>query len=678
MTLHRMTLTRRRLFAAVFATSALGACQQIASIGGASSPEPAAAAPRVDSTSPVTAAIEPGFAVRGIRPVAAEPTQTPERALRPTVVTADPEASMRQALAASEAHFDAGRYREALAILDAGPVPDYAADLVALRRAELSLNLGDESRASAEISSPAVASATNRIIASRGAEVAERVGKPGLAGELWARAAQQPTWFGERARAFRQAGRCFIKAGAIDRVADMAAALVDMGGRSAEAVAIFRPAADYGPHHAGLVALLGADFEAAAASFREYLRLYPGGTYAAAAARRLNALGKGAEPDAGWSAVRDTDTAEAYRAWWTAHPNHARAADARFFEGVAHFREDRYVSAVEVWATAAGANAPAESRARALYWIGKAQMRLGDVDGGRRRWQAAAAIKPSNYYVARARDRLAGFDGWPDGPSQLPSTMPTSAEAAEADDWISQWATDVPSAADDLVVRRARLFAAVGLSRTAGAELDGPIESSTNARFLAEAGRAAVENGLWMSSARAGLRLGRISPEGTPLDAPRAIRRLAFPMAYREAVVAESARAQIGPLLLLSLIRQESFYDRFAVSSADARGLTQMMPATGAEIARSLGRTGFQADELYEAATAVAYGARYVAAQLKAFDGDVFHAIAAYNAGGGPVRRWRASAGDPDIFVETIPYNETRAYVRSVYEYHAIYRALIA
>ena len=67
-----------------------------------------------------------------------------------------------------------------------------------------------------------------------------------------------------------------------------------------------------------------------------------------------------------------------------------------------------------------------------------------------------------------------------------------------------------------------------------------------------------------------------------------------------------------------------------------------------------------------------------MADQLKYFGGDVFRAVAAYNAGGGAAARWAPGSSDPDLFVESIAYAETREYVKSIYQYHAAYRSLSA
>jgi soluble lytic murein transglycosylase len=277
----------------------------------------------------------------------------------------------------------------------------------------------------------------------------------------------------------------------------------------------------------------------------------------------------------------------------------------------------------------------------------------------------------------RAADRLNGAVGWPEGGTALPAADPTAAEEAQLQRWLSEWAPATgPSDAESASLRRAGLFASVGLERTAGGELDALVEASSNPRTILAAGKTALAQRLWHSAARAGVKLGRLGPAGTGAESPRAVRRLAYPPAYSELVAGEAARRGIGPLLLLSLMRQESLFDRFARSMADARGLTQVMPSTGAGIALARGQASFSADDLYDPSLSVTFGASYVADQIKYADGNVFRAVAAYNAGGGAAARWAPGSSDPDVFVEAIAYAETREYVKSIYQYHATYRTL--
>jgi len=133
--------------------------------------------------------------------------------------------------------------------------------------------------------------------------------------------------------------------------------------------------------------------------------------------------------------------------------------------------------------------------------------------------------------------------------------------------------------------------------------------------------------------------------------------------------------------LLLAMTRQESAFERGAVSSAGARGLMQLMPATAKLIAKSQ-RIPFSADRLLtDGRYNLTIGRAYLDDLLDRFAGSYILSIAAYNAGPGRVRQWMDSFGDPrtksiDVvdWIEAIPFNETRNYVQRVLENLQVYR----
>jgi soluble lytic murein transglycosylase len=129
------------------------------------------------------------------------------------------------------------------------------------------------------------------------------------------------------------------------------------------------------------------------------------------------------------------------------------------------------------------------------------------------------------------------------------------------------------------------------------------------------------------------------------------------------------------PLLLLALIRQESFFRPDAESVASALGLTQVIPATAEEIAGQLKEEDFTFGNLVRPKVSLRFGAHYLGAQLELFEGDVPAALAAYNGGPGNSLRWREAApADADLFLEVINLSETRSYVELVLEHYAHYR----
>jgi soluble lytic murein transglycosylase len=159
---------------------------------------------------------------------------------------------------------------------------------------------------------------------------------------------------------------------------------------------------------------------------------------------------------------------------------------------------------------------------------------------------------------------------------------------------------------------------------------------------------------------------------------PRPLQRLIYPLPYADTIAAQAKQRGVDPLLFAGLIRQESTFNPTARSSANALGLAQVVPTTGQGIANALGRGSFKSDDLYRPNVAIEFGVYYLGRQLSQYDGRVFPALAAYNAGGGTVNGWLAQFGadDPDLFAEQIPYAETSHYVQVVYENYLNYRRL--
>ena len=113
-------------------------------------------------------------------------------------------------------------------------------------------------------------------------------------------------------------------------------------------------------------------------------------------------------------------------------------------------------------------------------------------------------------------------------------------------------------------------------------------------------------------------------------------------------------------------------------SAASASGLMQIMPTTGDDIHQDLGwPENYSSEDLNRPLVSITFGADYLVKQLNLFDGDLYMALAAYNGGPGNALAWRELAqGDPDLFLEIINYEETRKYIRSIYEVFNIYRWL--
>lgn len=162
---------------------------------------------------------------------------------------------------------------------------------------------------------------------------------------------------------------------------------------------------------------------------------------------------------------------------------------------------------------------------------------------------------------------------------------------------------------------------------------------------------------------------------------PKRFWEILFPRAYWDAFQAEGQRRGIDPYLLVSITRQESGFEPSTVSNAGAVGLMQIMPEEASRIAAAGELGEVRREDLFDPHKNIAVGAAEYSQKLKAMNGNHVLAIASYNAGEKAVGTWLEDTpiDDLDLFVETIPYAETRLYVKTVtrnrHEYRRIYES---
>ncbi|HKE47940.1 MAG TPA: lytic transglycosylase domain-containing protein, partial [Rhodanobacteraceae bacterium] len=148
-----------------------------------------------------------------------------------------------------------------------------------------------------------------------------------------------------------------------------------------------------------------------------------------------------------------------------------------------------------------------------------------------------------------------------------------------------------------------------------------------------------------------------------------------FPLALEARVKREASDAGIDPAWAYAIIRAESAWMTDAHSHADAYGLMQLLPGVAKHMAQSEKLAYNRPSDLFDPTLNVQLGTRYLGRMADRFDGNPWLASAAYNAGEAPVGRWidARSSLDPDFFIETIPYKETREYVARVLAFSVIY-----
>lgn len=156
------------------------------------------------------------------------------------------------------------------------------------------------------------------------------------------------------------------------------------------------------------------------------------------------------------------------------------------------------------------------------------------------------------------------------------------------------------------------------------------------------------------------------------------LRDIVYPDRYPELIAANLAGSGVDPDIIRGLIRQESFFEPGAVSGAGAMGLMQVLPSTARSQAEKYGEKGFKPESLKDPAVNIRYGVRFFLERYREYDGNLPLTLASYNAGRVKIGVWRQFLGglDPELFVEFIPYSETRDYVKRILADRAMYALL--
>ena len=279
------------------------------------------------------------------------------------------------------------------------------------------------------------------------------------------------------------------------------------------------------------------------------------------------------------------------------------------------------------------------------YWSARAEEAGGARDVARETY--AAVVPTDNWYAVLAAARL--------GARFSPTPLPIAADKARVDE-LDRFPAFV----------RARELRQVELENLAPAEwaagyatLDGPgkvaaVALASRWGWYFQAIATAAQQGLFDDY------------------------RLLYPRPYDPQVAAGARLTGLPPTLIYSVMRQESLFQPRVVSPANAIGLMQLLPATARRTASVYGLPTPSSDALMEPGVNVRLGAGTLARLLERMDGQVALALAAYNAGPNAADRWRPAVGglDLDIWVENIPYNETRNYVQKVMWHRVVYEWL--
>ncbi len=410
------------------------------------------------------------------------------------------------------------------------------------------------------------------------------------------------------------------------------------------------------------------DYRGSADTFRKIPTLYPhhsmaddGYTHAGIALQEAGDLGTAQEMwRAALSSFPEGDTVP--EATWRLAWSHYLAGEGAEARAVAqrlaalplevdavHVDAGRYWAAR--WALFPDVEAPSRAREE-----GRAEALAG--------WEALVRDRPMSFYAILAAARLA---------EEAPARLEALQRRGEREPLTRPWRVRT-SFLEHEGIRHGTALARLGLVREALLEwerFEGELEPD-EAAWLHE---LRAEGGDWLSAHASLRRWLKKHPLGTLGPGERAIVRIAYPDRYWEEVRAAATYPTYEPRLFHALVREESNFNRQIVSFAGARGLSQLMPATATQTARSMGRNVALA-ALFDPQTNLDIGARYLHQVHASLAGSPYLALAGYNAGPGRVRQWWGEWGDvpTDEYVERIPFRETRGYVKRVMGTWQVYR----
>ena len=280
---------------------------------------------------------------------------------------------------------------------------------------------------------------------------------------------------------------------------------------------------------------------------------------------------------------------------------------------------------------------------RWTYFEGRLLELTGDAAGARAAYQRAA--REPQFHGFLAADRIGQ-------PYALCPWTPADSAAGKA------------GVASDPALARAMGLYAIGRTAWAQREWDDALGhfDDTQRRLAVE---VAQDNG-WFD--RAVFALGRTPDE-------LRLYTLRFPLHHDQTIRREAAKNSVDPAWMAAEIRAESVFNPKARSAANALGLMQLVPGTAMTVATRIGLPWTGADSLYDPDTNIALGTAYMRQLLDTYGGQPYFAIAGYNAGPTPMLRWQSQRPgmDPDFWIETISYRETREYVARVLAFSTIY-----
>ena len=333
----------------------------------------------------------------------------------------------------------------------------------------------------------------------------------------------------------------------------------------------------------------------------------------------------------------------------------ALQSEALWRIGWAQYRSGHYEASLVTFQKALEGKEDPQVTPQVLYWMARAYERLHDARADEL-YSRLCLHYAFTYYCQLARSD-----------TKHTIVMPVSTASVS-----SGHAFENPNGKRALARDRRYLKALelklLGMDQEAARELVTLVEQYARDRpTLVELSALLTEAGAYHQALRLARLHFRESLERGGESVPLALWHAAYPTAYLS-TIRTYAGTTVDPFLAAAIIREESQYDTRALSRVGAIGLMQVMPVTAQAVARKYGFANVSRDDLFDQNINIQFGVRYLEQLLQQYGGNIIHAVAAYNAGPAAVSTWIEKHGgkESDEFVELIPYQETRQYVKRV------------
>jgi len=367
---------------------------------------------------------------------------------------------------------------------------------------------------------------------------------------------------------------------------------------------------------------------------------------------------------------RDYDHAiDAYRELQQRFPNGSRASYAHWKVAWLSSRQGRAQDAKQGFDEQIALYPASSEVPAALYWRARYAEEDNELAKARAYYLKLSDRFRNFYYAELARQRL----------KVLKVTDPVEYALLDRVPPLNMGSKVVSSdpPAEDLRVQKAQLLENGALVDFAVREIQATADVQDGTWALAETARLYQDSGRYDRAIEV---MKRGVPNYFAVDVPELPRvywEALFPKAYWDDLKRFSTQNELDPYLVASLIRQESEFNPNAISHANAVGLMQLLPVTGKKVAKDVKLHHFNASQLYTPAVNLQLGTRYFKTMVDKF-GSFEYALAAYNAGSDRVEDWLAQGKyrDPQEFVESIPFTETREYVQAILRNANVYKQL--